>query len=129
MRMLGKNKQKIKYALFVREEEIQIKSGTTWIKTGEFKQIYSTPVEFLANISFGGGDAKAVEFGVDLSDYDATVICHKGLVPLTETSLIWHTSEPRYDGNVLNPRSADYKVVRCIHELNDDYYILQRLVK
>lgn len=129
MRLLGKNKQKLKYALFNREEEVLVKSGTTYLKTGEFKQIYNAPVEFLAIISFGGGDAKAMEFGVDLSEYDATVICHKNLVPLTETSLIWHLSEPRYDGNVLDPRSADYKVIKCIHELNDDYYILQRLVK
>lgn len=130
MRVLGKNKQRLKYALYSgSEREITKNSGGTIIYTGEYEPVYNHHVEFLANLSFSGGESQAQEFGIDLSQYDATLICMRGQIPIDETSLIFHTSEPEYDGNFLNPKSADYTVSKHIPSLNYDKYILKRIVK
>lgn len=130
MRMLGKNKRKLKYALYTgTERELTKRSGTTVVHTGEYVPNYERPVDFMANISFSGGESKEQEFGVDLSQYDATIVCAKGYIPIDETSLIFHTSEPVYDGNYLDPSSADYTVVKHLPSLNYDKYILKRVVK
>ena len=129
MRCLGRNKRKLKYSLLVDTETIEIEVKGKKIKTGEDMNIYSDPIEFLANFSMSGGDAQAVEFGVDLSQYDATITTQKGLIPITETSLIWFESEPIFKDGRVDPKSADYKVVKLNPTLNFDKYILKRLVK
>lgn len=147
MRMLKKNKQRMWYSLYVEDIPIyelddegniiydsytddECNTYTYPRETGEKITGYSAPVEFKGNISLSGGESEAVEYGVDLSQYAAILVTDKGLLPITETSLIWHTTAPvtNTDGTA-DEHSADYTVVKVNPSLNIDKYVLQKVVK
>ena len=138
MRTLNKNKQAMWYSLQGKEEdrvpvyEYYIGSdGVEYpIETGEYKIPYQPPVKFEGNIATSGGDAEAVEYGLNLADYEAILIVDKDSLPITETSVIWHNTAPEYnkDGTV-NQFSADYIVVKDSPSLNLAKYVLKEVVK
>ena len=131
MRTLNKNKQKMYYATLVDtiQEEYIDEDGNRY-PTGEPKNIYSEPVEFYGNIAMSGGEAEAQEFGLNLADYEAILIVSKNTLHITETSLIWHNTEPTKgaDGNT-DEYSADYRIVKISPSLNFDKYVLKKVVK
>lgn len=93
--------------------------------TGEKRPVYTAPAPFKANISFGGGEVVAQDFGVDSSSYDATLVYPLNKYPITETSLIWYETTPI----VADPDSADYKVVKVNPSLNYTKVLLAEKVK
>lgn len=131
MMMLNQNKQKMYYATLVDtiQEEYIDEDGNRY-PTGEPKNIYSKPIEFKGNIAMSGGEAEAQEFGLNLADYEAVLVVGKNTLPITETSLIWHTSKPTKgaDGNT-DEYSADYRIVKISPSLNFDKYVLKKVVK
>lgn len=142
MRTLNKNKQKMYYALLDKEvpiydldddgniKYIEIDGVKVPVETGETRQAYSAPVEFKGNIAMQGGESQAAEFGLNLGDYSAVLVSDKGLLPINETSRIWHESEPVYgtDGYV-DEHSADYTIVKLSPSLNSDRFVLDKVVK
>lgn len=91
---------------------------------------FSTPIKFKASINMGGGNAVAREFGIDESKYSATLITPKNLVNITNTSIIWYTSEPTYDANgIVDETSCDFYVVKVSKSLLYDRYVLAKRVK
>ena len=142
MRMAKKNKQKMWYSLLVHDVPIyetdengnvvyiEIDGKPVPVETGETEDAFSAPVEFMGNITLSGGESEAVEYGVDLAQYSAILITDKGLLPIDETSRIWHTTAPivNIDGTA-NEFSADYTVVKVNKSLNVDKYVLQKVVK
>lgn len=147
MRNLNKNKQSLYYALYLGEvtiyrldqygQKIPIYTDeTTTPPTVYYEEedtrtdTYDKPVQFLGNIALTGGDSEAVDFGVSVADYEAVLITPKGLLPITETSLIWHTTEPTVDAQGYpDPATADYKIVKVSPSLNEDRYVLSKVVK
>ena len=102
------------------------------VETGEYETGYSAPVDFMGNISMSGGEAEAKEFGMDIGDFDAVIVLEKDAVPLTETSIIWHTSPVKYkdeQNTIVDSKSADYAVKRVSPSLNFTKVLLQRIVK
>lgn len=102
------------------------------VETGEYDTGYSAPVDFMGNISMSGGEAEAKEFGMDIGDFDAVIVLEKEAVPLTETSIIWHTSPVKYkdeQNTIVDSKSADYAVKRVSPSLNFTKVLLQRIVK
>lgn len=102
------------------------------VETGEYETGYSAPVDFMGNISMSGGEAEAKEFGMDIGDFDAVIILEKDAIPITETSIIWHTSPVKYkdeQNTIVNSKSADYAVKRVSPSLNFTKVLLQRIVK
>lgn len=135
MRTLNKNKQRLFYAnqdkIVPIYEEYTDEDGNTYpLDTGETKLIYGEPVLFKGNIAMSGGEAEAQEFGLNLADYEAVLLVGKNTLPITESSLIWHTTEPTKDsdGNT-NEYSADYRIVKISPSLNFDKYVLKKVVK
>lgn len=135
MMMLNRNKQKMYYALYGKEVPIydyyiDSEGNEIPLETGETKIVYENPVEFLGNISLSGGESEAVEFGLNLADYEAILVVAKNTLPINETSRIWHNTEPTYneDGTV-NESSADYKVVKVSPSLNVDKFVLRKIIK
>lgn len=150
MRLLAKNKQKLKYSLqdgtwkvhdydadglpiidYVDEE------GNTYPPPHEEIK-WTEPAEFLANIAMSGGEAEAMAYGLSVSDFDASIVMAKDAwhpernVDLPIGSLIWHNSEVLYrdvDKTVLNDKSADYKVLRALESINLTRYLLKAVVK
>lgn len=101
-------------------------------ETGEHEVGYSEAVEFFGNIAMSGGEAEEVEYGIDVSAYDATLIVEKGSLPIDETSLIWFESEAGYTDTSMthaDGHTADYKVLAVKPSLNFTKYILGRIVK
>lgn len=131
MMTLNINKQKMYYATIVDtiQEEYIDEDGNRY-PTGEPKNIYSEPVEFYGNIAMSGGESEAVEFGLDLSQYEAILVASKNTLPINEQSLIWHVTEPTKgaDGNT-DEYSADYRIVKISPSLNFDKYVLKKVVK
>lgn len=135
MRMLNRNKQKMHYALYGKEVPIydyytDSEGNKIPLDTGETKITYENPVEFFGNISLSGGESEAVEFGLNLADYEAVLVMAKNTLPIDETSRIWHNTEPTYneDGTV-DEFSADYTVVKVSPSLNVDKFVLKKVVK
>lgn len=147
MRTLKRNKQKMYYAEFLIEdaEKVYDKDGNPIIsyidedgniyyeETGSTMLYYQEPVLFYGNIAMSSGEAQAVEFGVDVSAYDAVLVMNKSELPITETSLIWFDNEPTFidapANNVVDGNSADYKVIAIKPSLNETKYILKRIVR
>ena len=102
------------------------------VETGEYETGYSAPVDFMGNISMSGGEAEAKEFGMDIGDFDAVIVLEKDAIPITETSIIWHTSPIKYkdeQNTIVDSKSADYAVKRVSPSLNFTKVLLQRIVK
>lgn len=144
MRLLRKNMQPMKYSLqdgrvpiYERDENgdivyIEVDGQKIPVEKGEYDTGYSAPVDFMGNISMSGGEAEAKEFGMDIGDFDAVIVLEKGTVPLTETSIIWHTSPVKYkdeQNTIVDSKSADYAVKRVSPSLNFTKVLLQRIVK
>lgn len=130
MRTLQRNKTPLKYAnLVTTEEVIEYDKHGDPVIVGEPDSYYSTPVDFKANIVMSGGEAEAVEFGLNLADYSAKIVVSKGYLPIKEGSLVWDKTEPQLDqeGHSIKS-SADYIVVKISPTPNVDKIILQRLV-
>lgn len=145
MMTLQANKQAMKYSLqdgqfpiYEKDEDGNIIYYTDSdgnqipIETGEYTTGYSQPVSFDGNIAMSGGEVDSVEFGIDVSGYDATLVVDKGMIPIDETSLIWHTSEVGYkdaEKTIVDENTADYKVIAVKPSLNTTKYILGRITK
>ena len=155
MRTLNKNKQKMYYALQTGTEPeyktdddgnieydyyldgdgnkiyyVDDEGNKTPLYTGHTRLVYSEPVEFQGNIALSGGESQAVEFGLNLGDYSAVLVCEKSEIPITETSRIWHTTEPKtYPDGTADENTADYTVVKVSPSINVDRYVLQKIVK
>lgn len=141
METLFQNKQTLQYVLFLGEKPVyktdsngnivyeNVHGQQVPIEIGKYNE-YSAPVTFYANIAFRGGESEAVAFGVSQADYDSTLTMMKGEIPITETSLIFYESTPRYDSKGhLVYESADYTVGRIAPSLNQVTYLLKRIVQ
>ena len=85
MRELERNKRKIYYALFDKNEPILDDDGND---TGEARPTYFAPVELRINVSPALGESATRQFG-DVVDYDRTlVICDMSL-PIDEKTVFW----------------------------------------
>lgn len=133
MRTLKKNKQIVYYALKTEkeaeesEEKIIVDGVEVSVDEGDYRIWYSIPTEFSANISFSSGDTQDVEFGLDISGYDAIIVTNLKALPITETSLIWYETVPPEVEN--DGSTADYSVIAVRHSLNYTKAILKRRVK
>lgn len=145
MRTLRKNQQPMKYALqnaeipiYQTDEDGNIiyyedsEGNKIPLETGETEIGYSEPVDFMSSLAMSGGEAEAQEYGLSVSDYNATLLCQKGACPIVEGSLIWTKSEVGYkdtNNEIIDPVSADYKVIKVSESLNFVKYVLKAIVK
>lgn len=140
MRSLKKNMQKLYFATYSEQITIYQRDSDGNIIYDEIdgdlypriiaeRAGYGEPKEFYANISAAKGTSDSEVFGVSL-DYTKTISTSDMTLPLSETSLIWFETEPRYnsDGSV-DESSADYSVVRVAKSLNNIAYAIKALPK
>lgn len=146
MRCLLKNKQTIYYALLtgtIPEYEYDemgdrivdyVDEGITYyVEKGSQINLYSVPVRFEGNIALSGSDVTRQEFGISDDRYEAVLVTNKGQLPITETSLLWYQTTPQtkeIEGVMYaDDATADYRVIRVVPSLNNDRYILTKVVK
>ncbi len=139
MRSLEKNKRKMWYSVLEETENVTEQETYTdkkgvvhTIGTGTKKAKYSDPTEFRANFQQQTGYAEAMEFGINLEDYSASITTTDDL-GITETSLVWVYNEVKYktvdNEEVVDETSADYKVIKVSKNLNQFKYILKKRVE
>lgn len=141
MRSFKKNQQPLHYATY--SEEIKVykrdeNGDIVYIEVdGERVAVeigiapgYNAPVLFYANIAMSGGESETKEYGVSTSDYEAVLVLSDKTLGISETSRIWHTTEPKInaDGTV-DGDSADYSVLAVKPSLNSMKYLLKKLPK
>lgn len=141
MRLSKKNKQKMKYSLqgadipvyetdddgniiYFEEDGVKIP-----LETGETTLGYSEPVEFEASLSYGNGEAETQEYGFSIADYNAVMIVARGTLPIKEGSLIWTDNEVVEVDGIVDPASANLRVVAKKPSLNYDRYLLRTVVQ
>ena len=107
MRNLKKNERKMYYATYKGKQPILDSAGD---ETGDFSIVYSPPVQFEASLSSGNGSAQREVFGIGI-DFTRSISTTDTSLPITETSLVWHETEPGLleDGSA-DPDTADYEV-------------------
>lgn len=94
-----------------------------------YKDEYSVPAIFKANISFDSGETRLGEYGLNPSDYNAIISAEKGKLPFDERTLIWYQSEVEYDEDgLVKPETADYRVIAIKTSLNEERFILRKRV-
>ena len=147
MRTLKRNQQKLYYAELVESDPIYVldEHGNRIIsyvdetqtppviyyeKKGTRSNHYSEPILIEANIMQSNGDMVEKEYGLSEGSYEAILVTEKGKYPITKTCLIWHKTEPQVDqqGHAL-PQSADYTILSINESLNNDKYILGKVIK
>lgn len=102
------------------------------IPTGETEPGYTIPKEFYSSMSMSGGESEDKAFGIDISQYDATIILPKNALKLQEGSFIWVDSEIAYkdmENTIVDKTSADYKVAKVVKSPNWTRYVLSALAK
>ena len=124
MRCLEKNKRRFWYALYLGKEEILDSSGN---HTGEYRLLYSDPIESMGNISAGQGYLQTWQFGGS-ERFDKTIVMDDPFIPIDEYTILWVDSEcveipSNADGDELgNPvrkfTPHDYTVRRVSRSLN-----------
>ena len=140
VRLPQANKQKFYYATWVeksteyqRDENGNIKYVLVNGKNRPIEKVvpahFSNPIAFEASINMGGKQAEVVEFGIDAGSYSAVLTTPRGIVNITETSLIWHETTPTFNGEYVDDSSADYNVVKKTSSQLYDRYILAKRVK
>lgn len=141
MRSLKKNTQKLFYSLYSDQITIYERDSAGNIIYDEidgerFPRIiseqagYNNPVSFYANIAMSGGEAEAKEYGVNASDYEAVIVTSQMDLPITETSIIWWNTIPKYDSSgMIDGDSADFKVISVRPSLNSMKYLLKKITK
>ena len=124
MRDLKKNQQLLYYSVY--SDEIKVyqrdEDGNIVYIEVDGEQIpveigtvagYNNPVSFCANIAI-----------------EAVLVTTDKSLPISETSRIWHTSEPQYDSDgMVDGDSADYSVLAVKPSLNGMKYLLKKLPK
>lgn len=140
--MLNKNKQKMHYTLLLGKKPVyetnedgsikylEIDGEMVPVETGETELDYSSPIPFTGNFNIVGGNANAETIGINVGEYESVLVMEKGAIPITEKSLIWHESKPKYDfnGSVVQS-TADYVVIKVAPSINVDRYVLKKVVK
>ena len=148
MRCLMRNKQTLYYALLVGTmpeyelddngdkivDYVDEETGETYyVETGVNTPVYSPAVQFRGNIAFAGADLLRQEFGISDENYEAVLVLNKNEIPITETSLVWYQTTPGSkivdDVEYADDSTADYRVLRSVPSLNNDRFILAKVVK
>lgn len=147
MRTLKRNTQKLYYANLIESEVVykldehgnkiisfiddtETPPVVYYEELGVTEGHYDKPQEIRINIAQSNGDMQEREYGLSESAYEAKLITEKDKYPISETALIWHTTEPTYlENGYVDPKSADYRVMSINKSLNVDKYVLDKVVK
>lgn len=105
MRSLNRNKRRLFYAVYVKDEPIIDEYGN---ETGESMPVYGDPVELRCNVSAASGEDAVEAFG-SFTGYSRSVCVADTSCPLDEKSIVWFgvaTTEPH---NYIVTAKADSK--------------------
>lgn len=142
MRTALRKKQKMFYSNFTKEIPIyekdsegnviyrEMPDGTSIpLTTGETIQGYEDPHEFFNSITATLTEDEIQAFGGEKKAV-AKITFHKGEFPFVTGTLIWKNSAVKYEDEVVDAKSADYRVVGLLDEGQHFYRaILEKVTK
>ena len=142
MRTARRKKQKMFYSNFTKEIPIyekdsegnviyrEMPDGTSIpLTTGEPIQGYEDPHEFFNSITATLTEDEIQAFGGEKKAV-AKITFHKGEFPFVTGTLIWKNSAVKYEDEVVDAKSADYRVVGILDEGQHFYRaILEKVTK
>ena len=114
MRILHRNQVRIFYANYVDKDPVLDENG---YQTGEYKVIYSNPVETWGNVSSARGEVVTRQFGEDES-YDRVIVMGDPKVPITKSSVLWIETMPTIKSDGTTDTPYDYIVKQVAPSLN-----------
>ena len=105
---------RIFYANYVGRDPVIDEYGN---KTGEYRILYSKPLETTGNVSAARGEVTTRQFGDDES-YDRVIVMDDPSVPIDKSSILWIENMPviKSDGTTETPH--DYIVKQVALSLN-----------
>lgn len=116
MRDLLRNRRKLWYATYLRDEPIRDDDGNL---TAESQAVYTDPVAIYLNVSAASGEAAAAAFGA-FTDYSRTISTADMKCPLNEGCWLWVDTDPESEDH-------DYEVVKKAKSLNGILYALREV--
>ena len=116
MRVLGRNKRLLYYALRVGETEDVDEYGNL---TGDVIPEYGRPVKFYGNVSAAAGEDMVQAFG-NFTAYTRTLCVCDTACPIDENSIIWFGADPVAEQH-------NYVVVRKADSKNGILYALREV--
>ena len=122
MRCLARNKRTFFYALHNGQTELIDEYDNA---TGQYKVLYTDPVETKGNISAAQGEMQTRQFG-ESETYDKVIVLDDPDTPIDEYSILWVDSHPELtiegqlatndNGEIKTPH--DYIVKKVARSLN-----------
>ena len=122
MRCLARNKCTFFYALHNGQIELIDEYGNA---SGQYKVIYTDPVEIKGNVSAAQGEMQTRQFGKS-ETYDKVIVLDNQLAPIDEYSVLWVDSLPELtikgqlatdeNGEIKTPH--DYIVKKVARSIN-----------
>ena len=119
MRTLNRNKRRFFYALYLDKVPIQDEWGNN---TGEYKLLFSKPIESFGNISAARGETSTQAFGEN-EIYDKVLVMDSEAPPIDEYSILWIDSLPRLN------RSGELLLDENQKVLTPHDFIVKRVAK
>jgi hypothetical protein len=105
MRTLNRNKRRIYYALYAKDEPNYDEYGN---ETGEPTPVYEPAIELKCNVSAAVGADVAEAFG-NLTSYSRTICVSSANCPIDEKTIVWFDRDPSEPHNYIVVRKADSK--------------------
>ena len=114
MRCLRRNMIRIFYANYVGRDPVIDEYGN---KTGEYRILYSNPLETTGNVSAARGEVTTRQFGDDES-YDRVIVMDDPNVPIEKSSILWIETMPVINSDGTTDTPHDYIVKQVAPSLN-----------
>ncbi len=114
MKILNRNRVRIFYANYIDKVPVTDENG---YQTGEYRIVYSNPVEVGGNVSSARGEVVTRQFGDDES-YDRVIVMDDPNVPITKSSVLWIETMPTIKPDGATDTPYDYIVKQVAPSLN-----------
>ena len=132
MRCLARNKCTFFYAQQNGQTELIDEYGNA---SGQYKVIYTDPVEIKGNVSAAQGEMQTRQFG-ESETYDKVIVLDNQLAPIDEYSVLWVDSLPELtvkgqlvtdeNGEIKTPH--DYIVKKVARSLNSVSIAISKVI-
>lgn len=114
MRLMRRNKVRFFYANYIDKIPMTDENG---YQTGEYRVVYSNPVECLGNVSSARGEVVTRQFGEDES-YDRVIVMDDPKMPIAESSVLWIETMPTILSDGTTDTPYDYIVKKVAPSIN-----------
>ena len=122
IRTLNRNKISLWYALYVGKEPILDEWGN---RSGEYRLLYSLPLQIYANVSAARGSSDVDMFGID-TPYSKTIVTDDVSLLLDTSSILWVAVTPDNDGED-GAVKHNYEVATVGKSLNSITYAVREV--